>query len=142
MEYLVQFDSRTCSNNPCLNNGTCLNSNLNNTITELVCQCELNYYGVYCENKIDLCQNQTCSNNGYCFLNNTQPICKCFNGYNGDICELDNVSLKNVMKCTNLFLPAHHVGQCPAKYKKETCSLSKKLFYINSINKNHQMVKY
>jgi hypothetical protein len=87
-----QFDSRSCSYYPCLNNGTCLNSNLNST--EFVCQCKLNYYGVFCENKIDLCQNQTCSNNGYCFINNTQPICKCFNGYNGDKCELENVSVK------------------------------------------------
>ena len=87
-----QFDSRSCSYYPCLNNGTCLNSNLNST--DFACQCKFNYYGVFCENKIDLCQNQTCSNNGYCFISETIPICKCFNGFNGDKCEIESVSVK------------------------------------------------
>ena len=51
-----QFDTRPCSKYPCLNNGTCLNTNLNTS--EFKCQCQLNYFGLNCETKIDLCKNQ------------------------------------------------------------------------------------
>ena len=105
-----QSDTRPCSSGPCLNNGTCLNLNLNST--EFECQCKLNYYGVFCENKIDLCQNQTCSNNGYCFINNTQPICKCLNGYNGDTCELEKVSVKilRVVRTSSILICGSTIG--------------------------------
>ena len=87
-----QTDSRPCSKYPCLNNGTCLNTNINET--EFECKCKNNFYGLYCENKIDLCQNQTCSNNGRCIMNNSLTTCKCNNGFNGDNCELENESIK------------------------------------------------
>ena len=60
------------------------------------CQCQLNYYGDYCENLVDQCHNQKCSSHGYCFIKYNLPYCKCFNGYNGDNCELENVSVKIV----------------------------------------------
>ena len=75
-----------------MNNGTCLNKNLNET--EFECKCKNNFYGLYCENKIDLCQNRTCSNNGRCIMNNSLTTCKCYNGFNGDNCELENGSIK------------------------------------------------
>ena len=88
-----QFDLRPCSKYPCLNNGTCINKNVNTN--EFECKCLTNYYGIYCENKKDLCLNETCSNNGYCFVNDSNlPFCNCFNGYDGHKCDLEGSSVK------------------------------------------------
>ena len=103
-----QLDARACSKYPCLNNGTCLNTNLN----DFECQCNLNYFGLNCENKIELCQNQTCSGQGYCFENNSQSYCKCFIGYNGDKCEVENVSVKILrgVKLVSILICAFTIG--------------------------------
>jgi hypothetical protein len=92
-----QTDSRPCMRwNQCLNNSTCLNLNS----TSLECKCPSNglYYGEYCENRINLCENVTCSSNGYCYLpqNQTQPKCKCNNGFSGEICDLESDSIKQL----------------------------------------------
>jgi hypothetical protein len=91
-----QNDLRSCSSNPCLNNGTCSNI-MNNNETSFQCFCQSNlYYGAYCENKIDLCLNNTdiCSKNqGYCIVNDTKPECKCLMGYSGTKCEILSTSL-------------------------------------------------
>ena len=78
-----QKDIRPCSQEPCLNNGTC--ANLNSTFK---CICFDNYQGHYCELKDDICQNTTCSSNGFCFDLNGEPKCKCFIDYSGDNCEI------------------------------------------------------
>ena len=90
-----QTDSRPCSSNPCLNNGTCSNIN-NDTSFECTCQNPNLFYGIYCENKLDLCLNNTdiCyMNQGYCVMNDTQPVCKCLMDYYGAKCELMSSSL-------------------------------------------------
>jgi hypothetical protein len=90
-----QTDSKPCSRwNPCLNNATCLN--LNSTSFECKCPSNGLYYGEYCQNKINQCENVTCSFNGYCFLNQTQTKCKCNNGYNGETCDLESNSIKQL----------------------------------------------
>jgi hypothetical protein len=94
-----QSDSRPCSSNPCLNNGTCSNIYDNQTsASSFQCICQDNLYGgTYCENKVDLCLNKTdvCFNDqqGYCIINGSQPMCKCKNGYSGDKCEIISTSL-------------------------------------------------
>jgi len=90
-----QTDSRPCSSNPCLNNGTCSNKN-NDTSFYCTCQNPKIYYGIYCENKKDLCRNNTeiCfKNQGYCIMNETQPMCKCLIDYYGTNCEIISTSL-------------------------------------------------
>ena len=102
-----QSDSRPCSNNPCLNNATCLNV-MNQT--EFQCQCSNPnlYYGIYCENKFDLCQNSSVcinTNQGYCIVNGTQPLCKCLMGYSGVNCEIlstELVAIKVITKTTTI----------------------------------------
>ena len=90
-----QTDLRPCSQNKCLNNATCVNVN-NMTLYECQCQSSL-YYGTYCENKVNVCLNKTCSGHGYCIVvNETVPACKCFKGYQGDICDQEDSSRKLV----------------------------------------------
>ena len=90
-----QSDTRICSTFPCLNNGTCLDSILNNTNT-FKCQCRANFYGIYCENAVNLCQNETCSENGYCTVNSNEITCRCFLEFSGIQCEVENISIKIV----------------------------------------------
>ena len=88
-----QSDTRPCSSGPCLNNGTCSNIN-NDTSFQCTCQNEL-FYGIHCENLINLCLNSTiCTQNqGHCQINGTQPMCKCFKDYSGTNCEIISASL-------------------------------------------------
>jgi hypothetical protein len=50
----------------------------------------------YCENMRNLCENKTCSFHGYCTQNHNGTKCKCKNGYEGEICELESNSVKMV----------------------------------------------
>ena len=94
-----------------MNNGTCMNSNINET--ELFkCECQSNYFGVYCEHEIDLCQNKTCSDHGYCAFYDSVPVCKCFTGYNGIYCEQEEASTKLVhrVQLTSILICAICIG--------------------------------
>ena len=93
--YACQIDTRPCSSNPCLNNGTCVDYPFSNS-SSFYCLCDKYHRGAYCESEIDLCQNETCSNNGNCFGLNKLPKCKCFNMYLGDKCESESKELKTV----------------------------------------------
>jgi hypothetical protein len=88
-----QSDTRPCSSNPCLNNGLCIDTN--NQTLSFQCICPSLFYGIYCENKMDLCLNSSiCFNNqGYCKMNGSQPVCKCIMGYSGVNCEIISSSL-------------------------------------------------
>ena len=104
--YACQIDSRPCSSNPCLNNGTCLDysdygnysistlSGMNSS--SFSCACNHFYKGTYCESKIDVCLNETCSSNGNCLDLNNKAKCKCFSMYSGDKCESESNELKTV----------------------------------------------
>ena len=89
-----QITNRPCGNNPCLNNGTCV-ERLNDTSFECVCSDSALYYGVFCERKFDLCKNSTvCFNNqGSCYMNGAEPACKCRQDYSGNNCEIISTSL-------------------------------------------------
>ena len=89
-----QSDSKPCSSNPCLNNGLCIDTN-NQTSFQCFCHNSSLFYGIYCENKIDLCLNSTiCFNKqGYCKVNGSQPVCSCIIGYSGVNCEIISSSL-------------------------------------------------
>ena len=91
-----QTDERPCSHsNNCLNNGTCINSL---DLTSFTCQCPQNgsFYGKYCESVINLCENVTCSSHGYCTQSQTETKCKCYNGYEGEKCDIESNSVKVV----------------------------------------------
>ena len=85
-----QTDTRPCSKYPCMNDGVCADLGLSFT-----CTCQSIFYGTYCENKVDLCLNSSCvKNQGKCFMNGTEALCSCFQGYAGLNCESLSESLK------------------------------------------------
>ena len=95
-----QLDIRPCSISPCLNNGTCVESNSSFSSANYTCNCMASFYGDKCENQIDLCQFKDCSGNGVCYANITQAACKCFQFYYGDNCENQKnelISIKTVI---------------------------------------------
>ena len=106
-----QTDLRPCSIHPCLNNATCLEYFQNGT-NSFKCNCQQNYYGVYCENEVNMCANRTCSGHGFCTLNNNLPSCKCFIGYTGTECELENEYIKFVrgVQWTSIILCICFIG--------------------------------
>jgi hypothetical protein len=91
-----QTDKRPCSqSNICLNNGTCVNSA---NLTSFLCKCNGPFYGQYCENMINLCENVTCSSHGYCTQRQNEIMgCKCFQGYEGDECDVE-LSVVKIVK--------------------------------------------
>ena len=97
------IDTRPCSNSPCLNNGTCTNTNL--TTAGYTCECNEFYTGSNCETQIDLCQNETCSSNGKCSVVDNKPNCTCFQYYSGDHCQTQSqtlLTIKNVIGITSV----------------------------------------
>ena len=40
-------------------------------------------------NTRNLCENVTCSFHGYCIASKNQTKCKCYNGFEGENCELE-----------------------------------------------------
>ena len=88
-----QIDTRPCSSQPCMNNGTCVNEQ--NGTNEFECQCREGFFnGKYCETPVNLCENRTCSMNGVCTVDNDLARCVCFDGYTGDECQLENLQAK------------------------------------------------
>jgi hypothetical protein len=91
--------SSPCSYNPCLNNGTCLESVQTNNGTQLnyTCQCSSFFYGPQCENRVDLCANNSCvANQGFCKIANNTASCQCFQSYSGVNCETASAQLKTI----------------------------------------------
>ena len=97
-----QTDSRPCSRNTCLNNGTCIN--VNNSSFQ--CECNSNFNGTFCENRINICEHVTCSSNGYCFIKDNVAQCKCFINYKGDACATQDefIKIKRAVTTTSLIV--------------------------------------
>ena len=71
-----------CKSAPCLNNATCTPS-----INSYSCACAKDYYGKFCESKINYCLNYQCYNNGTCNIINNTATCSCLSNYTGNQCE-------------------------------------------------------
>ena len=89
-------DLNPCNkNNQCIKNSTCKLIKINSTYYDFKCICSSDlYYGVHCENKINVCKGIICSFNGRCQDIDDKPKCKCFTGYSGDNCEIISEDLK------------------------------------------------
>ena len=99
-----QIDSRPCSFNKCLNNGTCVdytNSiNFNMTLagnSTYNCLCDEAFRGAYCEIKLSPCENETCSYHGECIEStDRRKTCECHDLYKGETCQIESSELKAI----------------------------------------------
>ena len=57
-----QNDLKSCSSNPCINGGKCIDDLDDFSFT---CECNFPYYGINCENQINLCENSIIYNDLY-----------------------------------------------------------------------------
>ena len=74
-----------CYMSPCVNNGTCSNTN-----TAFTCACEEGFIGERCEIEQPCFFNNPCLNNGTCiYLNGTfNHMCTCMDGFSGKNCQI------------------------------------------------------
>ena len=101
-----EIDTRPCSSNLCLNNGTCvdysnanrfnMSSTIGNNSTAFYCLCDEYHEGLNCEIKKNICQNETCSSNGNCVDLENKAKCECFRMYSGDRCEIQSVEMQTL----------------------------------------------
>jgi hypothetical protein len=102
-----QIDLRPCSqSSQCLNNGTCINTHLNNTCKWIVpvefsfeCICGSNFYGKYCELRKEYSSKEMCSSHGRVSSlddSNGKYKCKCHVDYSGEKCEIEDTMIKIV----------------------------------------------
>jgi hypothetical protein len=70
---LCEISMNTCTNNPCHNNGLCLQ-----TLTGYQCQCSNYYTGSLCDISLNPCDYSPCQNGGQCILTaNVSFYCTC-----------------------------------------------------------------
>jgi hypothetical protein len=80
-----------CADEPCQNNATCTTTT---TTSDYTCNCTgTGFTGEVCDVDVDDCSSNACYVNGTssCFdLGVNLYECKCFTGFSGDYCEVDN----------------------------------------------------
>lgn len=74
---------RPCDDTPCLNGGTCVNSDEGAT-----CICSDGFDGTRCETNIDECSLRPCHNGGRCIDGIDWRLCECKPGFSGPDCRV------------------------------------------------------
>ncbi|XP_077980025.1 uncharacterized protein LOC144435304 [Glandiceps talaboti] len=119
-----------CTNNPCFNGGTCLQSN-----NYYSCACTECYTGYQCQSEIDPCANHNCQNGASCepltvFGSCTDYTCKCASCFTGFFCEVSvNTDPCEAHLCQNggkcVPVPGsctQYTCECDACYTGELCA--------------------
>ncbi|XP_060584698.1 neurocan core protein-like isoform X2 [Ruditapes philippinarum] len=101
----TQADS--CSPNPCLNQGTCVQELLNYT-----CECPPGISGKNCEKVVLDCSLSPCRNGGTCIQALDSDVCVCKPGFTGANCEYG--------ECTMDL--CHNGGTCISTVDNYTCA--------------------
>ena len=101
--YDYSFDEDDCRENPCQNDGTCIDK-----IDGHICNCSCGYTGEYCSELMDTdqCSSSPCQNNGHCSDLICDYSCSCPCGYAGKSCEDYN----DTDQCSSS--PCQNGGQC------------------------------
>ncbi|CAD5110836.1 DgyrCDS198 [Dimorphilus gyrociliatus] len=71
-----------CDSNPCLNDGTCINS-----LSTFQCICQSGWEGSRCEDERDNCLEKPCKNGGTCISGFNNFTCKCPTNITGALCD-------------------------------------------------------
>lgn len=95
----VEIDECRQVHEPCLNNGTCIDS-----VNHYTCECQPGFKGDLCQDTIDMCETSPCLNAGKCINHRTSYSCLCEHGWEGKHCEL------NIDECQPN--PCLHNGTC------------------------------
>jgi hypothetical protein len=106
-----------CTNNPCLNGGSCVVSG--NSYT---CNCPTQWTGSNCGTAVSQsnpCTNNPCQNGGSCLINGNSYMCICTSQWTGNNCGT-RVSQSN--PCTNN--PCRNGGACVVSGNSYTCNCS------------------
>ncbi|XP_078481791.1 uncharacterized protein LOC100178651 isoform X3 [Ciona intestinalis] len=105
-----------CTNNPCLNNGTC---NMNGS--DYQCHCVSGFFGRNCSTP-DLCLPPPCGSHGMCIVRNTtEYYCLCDDGYYGNECQNNPCTVQ----------PCQNDGVCHVSNSSYTCECKTGFFGIN-----------
>ena len=83
-------DIRPCTRVRCLNNATCVSSEVK--INEFTCVCHPGFSGKLCQINLS-CINVTCHNGGQCMEGNNNFTCLCGNYFSGRHCEIKDGEL-------------------------------------------------
>ncbi|CAK8682412.1 unnamed protein product [Clavelina lepadiformis] len=75
----------SCEEEPCLNEGECLQVDEN----EIYCMCKDGFEGDYCQNNVDDCGSNPCENGATCIDGVNKWSCQCVEGYIGETCAID-----------------------------------------------------
>ncbi|CAD6186492.1 unnamed protein product [Caenorhabditis auriculariae] len=92
----------TCLDEPCLNNGTCIDFKHN--ALNFACSCPEGFTGHVCGDLIvekDPCRRNPCQNEANCMNSHFGAICACKPGYTGKRCELRESFNCTVNPCLN-----------------------------------------
>lgn len=93
-----EIDIDECQPNPCENGGDCVDGPNNYT-----CFCShVGYGGTNCEININECAQNPCLNQGVCFDTYGSYVCQCQEGFDGQNCELVNLSIS--YSVSNVFI--------------------------------------
>lgn len=76
------MDINDCEENPCLNDGTCVD-----LVDGYKCNCLPGYEGKNCQHTSDDCKSEPCQNGASCVDELDGYLCKCRPGFVGLQCE-------------------------------------------------------
>lgn len=76
-------DVNECLLNPCMNNGTCIN-----TDGSFICRCPPGWTGPTCSEDVNECPMFLCKNGASCQNTLGSFVCQCLLGWEGPLCDI------------------------------------------------------
>ncbi|CAH8436916.1 unnamed protein product [Schistosoma mattheei] len=73
-------------------------------IVDFLCECDLNYFGRYCDKKRNSCKFHNCKNGATCLQNNDHFVCLCPLGFTGPICNTPTNRTKYISSNINTLI--------------------------------------
>lgn len=126
---LCENDIHECKDEPCMNNGTCIDSHVNSTsrmFPGYKCNCTIDFEGQRCGKKIDPCESDPCKNNATCErLAYNKYRCKCTPEYKGENCSVFQACYsspcQNGATCKEFYNPSNYSCACPLGFYGQNC---------------------